>query len=117
MSDVLILSGPPRFALDDVRRVVARACAREGAARAILFGSYARGDADSWSDLDLLIVCETPRPFLERFRAFEDVLAAFPGSDLLVYTPAEFDEMRRTRGFVERAEREGAVLYDAGAPT
>jgi hypothetical protein len=58
-------------------------------------------------------VCESSRPFLERFRAFEDVLAVFPGSDLLVYTPAEFENMRRTRGFVERAEREGVLLYEA----
>lgn len=113
MSDVEILSGPPRFALDDVRRVVARACRREGARRAILFGSYARGEADAWSDLDLLIVCETPRPWLERHCAFADVLDAFPGSDLLIYTPAELEEVRARSGFIERAEGEGVVLYDS----
>lgn len=113
MSDVEILSGPPRFAVDVVRRLVAQACRREGARRAILFGSYARGEADAWSDLDLLIVWETPLPWLERHRAFADVLGAFPGSDLLVYTPAELEEVRARSGFIERAEREGFVLYDA----
>jgi predicted nucleotidyltransferase len=113
MPGVQILSGPPRFALDDIRRVVLRACAREGAHKAILFGSYARGEADAFSDLDLVIVCDTSTPFLDRFRSFVDVLDAFPGTDLLVYTPAEYEGMRRGSGFVERAEREGMVLFDA----
>jgi len=113
MNDVEILSGGPRFALEDVRRVVSEACAREGAKLAILFGSYARDDADAWSDVDLLIVCETRYPFVERFRSFLDVLDAFPGADLLVYTPAEFAELRSRRGFLERAEREGIRLFDA----
>jgi predicted nucleotidyltransferase len=113
MSDVEILSGGPRFALDDLRRVVGRACLRERAKLAILFGSYARGEADAWSDVDLLIVCETHRPFVERFRGFLDVLDAFPGADLLVYTPGEFAQLRSRRGFLERAEREGIRLFDA----
>jgi len=113
MSDVEILSGAPRFATGDVRRVVSQACVREGAKLAILFGSYARGEADAWSDVDLLIVCETPYPFVERFRSFLDVLDAFPGADLLVYTPDEFAELRSRRGFLERAQREGIRLFDA----
>jgi predicted nucleotidyltransferase len=65
------------------------------------------------SDVDILIVCETPYPFVERFRRFLDVLEAFPGADLLVYTPGEFADLRSRRGFLERAEREGIRLFDA----
>jgi predicted nucleotidyltransferase len=114
MSEVEIFSGGPRFAIEEIRRVVVQACAREGARLAILFGSYARGDADAWSDVDLLIVRETPLPFLERFWIFRDVLDAFPGADLLVYTPDEFAQLRSRRGFLERAEREGIRLFEAG---
>lgn len=112
MSDVEILAGPPRHSLDEIRRVVASACRRAGATRAILFGSYARGSADAYSDLDVLIVCPTELPFPERFRLFEDVLDAFPGSDLLVYTPAELEELRGG-GVVGEALREGIVVYEA----
>jgi len=35
------------------------------ARKAIVFGSVARGDADEWSDLDLVIVTKTSHPFLE----------------------------------------------------
>jgi predicted nucleotidyltransferase len=102
--------------LEDVQRVVSQACLREGAQLAILFGSYARGEADAWSDVDLLIVCEMPYPFVERFRSFVDVLDAFPGADLLVYTPGEFAQLRSRRGFLERAQREGIRLFDAAEP-
>lgn len=115
MPEVEILRGPPRFSLEAVRRVVETACRRVGARRAVLFGSYARGDADAYSDLDLLIVCESRLPFLERFRLFEDVLNSFPGTDLLVYTPAELEDMRE-RGVVSEALREGVALYEAPQP-
>ncbi len=117
MGDVEIVSGPPRFPIERIRQVVSRACQREQAERAILFGSYARGDADSLSDVDLIIVWRTALPFVERFRAFTDVLDAFPGADLLIYSPEEFAELRSTRGFVERAEQEAVVLYEARAAT
>ena len=64
-----------------------------------------------------MLVWETEIPFLDRYRAFVDILDAFPGTDLLIYTPGELDEMRRRSGFVEQAEREGRVLYDcSGGP-
>ena len=110
VSDVEILSGPPRFTIDVIRRVVTTACRRVGAERALLFGSYARGDADAYSDVDLLIVCPTQRRFLDRHELFADVMGAFPSCDLPVYSPGELDELRE-RGVVYEALREGIVLY------
>ena len=34
--------------------------------RVILFGAYARGEADDLSDVDLVVIKETDRPFFER---------------------------------------------------
>lgn len=34
---------------------------------------------------------------------------------VLVYTPAEFEELQRTRFFVRLAAREGRVIYEAAA--
>lgn len=112
MGEVEIVAGPPRFAREDIQRVVAAACRRAGARRALLFGSYARGTADAASDLDLLIVCDTELPFLERFRLFPEVLDAFPGAELVVYTAAELEEMRSRSGFVAHVEGEGIVIYE-----
>lgn len=82
--------------------------------KAIVFGSVARGEADEWSDLDLVIVTDTPRPFLERYRDFEGIYDVWPRLDLLIYTPAEFAQMRmQGRPFIEHVLREGVVIHEA----
>ena len=84
------------------------------ARKAIVFGSVARGDADEWSDLDLVIVADTCRPFLERYRDFEGMYDVWRRLDLLVYTPAEFAEMQaQGRPFIEHVLREGVVVHEA----
>jgi len=87
----------------------------ERASKAILFGSAARGDADQWSDLDLVIVADTTRPFLERYLDFEGLYDVWPRLDLLVYTPEEFASMlAEGRPFITHVLREGVVVHEAG---
>lgn len=83
------------------------------ARKAIVFGSVARGEADEWSDLDLVIIAETSRPFLERYRDFESLYEVSRRLDLLIYTPAEFAAMQAEgRPFIEHVLREGAVIHE-----
>ena len=58
-----------------------------------MFGSVARGEADEWSDLDLVVIADTDRTFFERFRDFVGLYDVWPRLDLLVYTSAEFERM------------------------
>lgn len=82
------------------------------AVKVIAFGSVARGDSDAWSDLDLLIVAETDRPFFERYKDFDGLYAVWPRLDLLIYTPAEFERMvAEERPIVMQALDEGVVLH------
>lgn len=68
---------------------------------AYLFGSHARGDADALSDVDLIVVAPSTRPFVDRFRDYRDVWFAAPtGVDLLVYTPEEFSRHRKRNRFL-----------------
>jgi predicted nucleotidyltransferase len=67
---------------------------------AYLFGSWARGDADGLSDVDLIVVAPSRRPFVDRFRDFPDLLCAPTGVDLLVYTPDKFARERRRKRFL-----------------
>ncbi len=82
--------------------------------RVILFGSFARGDYHGMSDIDLLIIKETDRPFVERIG---EVLALFDSPlpiEPLVYTPAEFAHMVEERNpFIEQVLREGTVIYES----
>jgi predicted nucleotidyltransferase len=79
---------------------------RRGVEAAYVFGSWARGDADRLSDIDLIIVARSRRPFVDRFRDFPEILRAPAGIELLVYTPEEFTALRRTNRFVRHVLRE-----------
>ena len=81
--------------------------------KVILFGSYAAGRRDLFTDLDLLVVMESQQDFLTRTAQLYSELAAGVDLDLLVYTPQEFDRMRE-RGFLRHALKHGSVLYEKG---
>lgn len=87
-------------------------------ARIVLFGSCARGDAGSASDVDLLIVQDHPfasaRSRLEQKGRLWRALAEFDVSkDLLVFTPEEIDAWKDSKNHViAHALREGKVVYE-----
>lgn len=67
----------------------------QGAHSAWVFGSHARGTASAESDIDVIVVAPTDRPFVDRFRDYLPAIAnAGVGVDLLVYTPEEFARMQ-----------------------
>ncbi len=74
---------------------------------AYLFGSWGRGDADEASDIDVIVVAPSTRPFVDRFRDYPKVwLGAPTGIDLLIYTPEEFATQRRVNRFIRHVLRE-----------
>jgi len=85
--------------------------------RITVFGSYARGDPDEGSDLDLFIELESPLPRRERQLAIRDSfqpLSPCP-MDLIVYTPEEARYWEQARAsLVSTVRREGRVLYERG---
>jgi predicted nucleotidyltransferase len=83
----------------------------------ILFGSWARGEADDESDLDLILVKETSARFLDRLSEVYALLANFGAIDILVYTPQEVAQMlAEGNAFLEDALAEGIVLYEEKLP-
>jgi uncharacterized protein len=87
---------------------------RDGLAplQVIAFGSRARGDALSTSDLDLIVVSPqfAGMPFLKRPVAVLEALDYPAGLELLCYTPEEFEEKREEFGIVRVALEEGIPL-------
>jgi hypothetical protein len=86
--------------------------ARYAPLRVIVFGSRARGDALSTSDLDLILV--SPRfagvPVLGRPAEVPEALDFPGGIEPLCYTPEEFEARRAELGLVRVAVAEGFEL-------
>lgn len=84
--------------------------------RVILFGSFARGDQNRASDLDIVVIAPTELRFEERIgQALQACYAVSSrlAVEVLVYTPAEWERMRSANSsFVAAIDREGRVLYD-----
>ena len=105
---------PTNSTLESIRDSLAPILERGGATKAIVFGSFARGDADEHSDLDLIIVAESDRTFFHRHEDFKGVPDVWrKGLDMLVYTPDELSDMVACGNpFIERALQEGVVIYE-----
>lgn len=86
-------------------------------ARVILFGSYARGNADEASDLDLLVVEDRLDDKASEYLRLRDALGKLPtGVDLLLLSRHDFERRSQVKGTMpHRAREEGRVLYDATA--
>ena len=113
MSDeVTVLRRPAPCSLEELRALAIPVLRRAGVERAIVFGSWARGEADGYSDLDLVVVLETELPRAQRGRCLDAVFDALPVAvDALIYTPAEFREgERRGIGIFDALRREGIEL-------
>lgn len=83
--------------------------------KVLLFGSAARGDATTESDIDLLVVVPDGthrRHTAQRlYREISDIKTAF---DLVVATVSDLDKHGMTSGLVyQSALKEGKVLYAA----
>ena len=102
------------WTLDEIRERLAPHLKAAGARRAIIFGSYARGEADAWSDLDLVIIADTSLPFPERFKSFRGVFEAYRRAmEILVYTPEEFAQMIEAENpFIEQVLKDGVPIYE-----
>lgn len=97
-----------------IQRLVDKIVAEYQPEKVILFGSYAWGEPNEDSDVDLLVVKQTKKDRRQRQRELRRKL--FPPQmaiDLIVYTPEEVSK-RLDIGdfFVRDIVRKGRVMYE-----
>ena len=83
--------------------------------KVILFGSYAYGQPDENSDIDLLIIKETKKRPIERWMEVKRLVRdrnRTVSISPLVYTPRELDERLAIKDFfIQEVLEKGKVLY------
>ena len=92
-----------------VQKIVAR-CAPE---KIILFGSFVSGNPTPESDLDFLVIMDTPLPPRERSVRLREVIGPVDiPLDLFVLTPKEYEESKDVIGGIAYAPAKyGRILY------
>ncbi len=83
--------------------------------KVVLFGSLAEGKPHEWSDIDLLIIKETPIRPIDRCLELFRIIKPKVGIDLFIYTPKEYDTLLREKySFLFDILKRGKVLYEKG---
>ena len=79
----------------------------------ILFGSYARGDQDEYSDIDLILIKKTDTRFIQRQIEALSHVSSKVRLDPIVYTPEEFLSMIESENpFIEQVLKDAKILYE-----
>ena len=100
-----------------IRRIVRRITEEYAPERVILFGSYASGSPGPDSDIDLLIIKDTPERFIDRWTTVRRILSDPKRKvpvDTIVLTPEELSQRLRIGDqFIAEIVEKGKVLYAA----
>jgi predicted nucleotidyltransferase len=82
----------------------------------VLYGSYARGDYDAESDVDIMVLVDMPNERLSKYRRVCSYFAADLGveSDILIsitlQSKSYFDEWRSGVGYFHDVDKEGVRI-------
>ena len=98
----------PVLTLDSIRELISPVLGKHGVIQATVFGSYARGEANALSDVDIVIDSEGKLSGMAFFVASDEISKALP-------IPTDIYEKREIRNgtaLYDRIKEEGVILYE-----
>ena len=95
--------------IDEIRSALAEICKDSSVNRIWLFGSYARNEADSESDIDLIVDLDNALD-IEIFDSIRDV--KIDPMSLSLFNRKMQSDLRFNKGFVERVLDERVLVYE-----
>lgn len=99
---------------DKISEIVNKIASGYNPEKIILFGSYATGNPNEDSDLDLFVIKDTDLPRPQRtVQVRKMIYGSMVPIDLIVYTPKEIEESKGNKfGFVYEVLNHGKTLYE-----
>ena len=98
---------------EELKKAIVSSYKKLNPVKIILFGSWRKDEEDKYSDVDIIVIYETKKRFLDRLEELYlmwDIPSAF---DILAYTPEEFDKMLKEKNpFIETINKEGEIIYE-----
>ena len=97
-----------------IKDIVSRIAEKFDPDKIILFGSYALGNPNNDSDIDLLIIKDTDLPPQKRsFDIQKSLIGSMIPIDILVYTNKEFEQEKDKKySFINSAIKTSKVIYE-----
>ena len=78
----------------------------------ILFGSFASGDINEGSDIDIMVIADFQVSFLDRIKLLLDLNRSQLPIEPIGYTSQEFEKMKQAGNpFIREVADRGKVLY------
>ncbi len=114
VTQTLPRNAPARVSMQTIRRMAKQIAERYNPEQIVLFGSYAYGKPTAYSDVDLLVVMDTPNGELETGLEIVRYLHPIPFSVDVVVRSREVLEKRKKLGdwFLIDITAKGKVLYE-----
>ncbi len=97
----------------EIKRITGQLVKNYKPEKIILFGSFARGKQKENSDVDFLVIKKTKKRFGARLFEVAKIIDSEMGTDILVYTPKEWERgLRRNYYFFKEIKSQGKLVYE-----
>jgi len=96
----------------EIKKIVNQIVKNYRPEKVILFGSFVSGCPRENSDVDLVVIKDTKKRFIRRLFEVCRYIKSWMGTDILVYTPKEWEEaLGEENYFIKEIAEKGKVVY------